>query len=45
MGWVLKNYIRTKREPKIFYRKGIGILLKITSGNIKKKKVKVKGTS
>ena len=32
----------TRREPKIFYRKGIGVLLKITSGNIKKEKSKLK---
>ena len=29
--------METKGEPKIFYRKGIGILLEITSNNIKKK--------
>ena len=28
----------TKGEPKIFYKKGTGILLEITLGNIKKKK-------
>jgi hypothetical protein len=39
----IKNHIGTKREFKIFYRKGIGVLLKITSGNIKKKKLKIKG--
>ena len=37
MGQILKNYIKTKREFKTFYRKSIGVLLKITSGNIKKK--------
>ena len=34
--------METRREPNIFYRKGIGILLEITSGNIKKEKSKVK---
>ena len=32
----------TKREFKIFYRKGIGILLEITLDNIEKKRVKLK---
>ena len=42
MGWILKNHIRTRREFKTFYRKGIGVLLEITSGNIKKKKLNPK---
>ena len=42
MGWILKNYIGTKREFKTFYKKGIGVLLEITSGNIKKKRLKLK---
>ena len=42
MGWIPKNHIGTRREFRIFYRKGIGVLLKITSGNIKKKKSKMK---
>ena len=42
MGWILKNHIKTKREFKIFYKKGIGVLLKITSGNIKKEGLKIK---
>ena len=42
MGWILRNYIKTKREFKTFYRKGIGVLLEITSGNIKKEKLKLK---
>ena len=42
MEWILKNHIRTRREFKTFYRKGIGVLLKITSGNIKKKRLKIK---
>ena len=43
MGWILRNYIKTKREFKTFYKKDIRVLLKITSGNIKKEKLKVKG--
>ena len=42
MGRILRNHIKTKREFKIFYRKGIGVLLEIISGNIKKKKLKLK---
>ena len=42
MGWILENHIGTKREFRIFYRKGIGVLLKITSSNIKKEKLKIK---
>ena len=42
MGWILKNYIGTRREFKTFYKKGIGVLLKITLGNIKKKGLKIK---
>ena len=42
MGRILKNYIGTRREFEIFYRKGIGVLLKITSGNIKKEGLKTK---
>ena len=42
MEWILRNYIGTKREFRIFYRKNIGVLLKITSGNIKKEKLKIK---
>ena len=42
MGWILRNHIKTKREFKIFYRKDIGVLLKITSGNIKKEKLNLK---
>ena len=42
MGRILRNHIKTKREFKIFYRKGIGVLLKITSGNIKKEGLKTK---
>ena len=43
MGRILRNYIGTRREFKIFYRKGIGVLLEITLGNIKKKRLKAKG--
>ena len=42
MGWILKNYIKTRREFKIFYKKDIGVLSKITSGNIKKEKLNLK---
>ena len=42
MGWILKNYIGTRREFEIFYRKSIGVLLEITSGNIKKEKLNPK---
>ena len=42
MGWILKNYIGTKKEFGIFYRKGMGVLLKITLGNIKKEKLNLK---
>ena len=39
---MLRNYIKTKREFKTFYRKSIGVLLKITLGNIKKEGLKIK---
>ena len=42
MGWILRNYIKTKREFKTFYKKNIGVLLKITLGNIKKEKLNLK---
>ena len=42
MGRILKNYIKTKKEFGIFYRKNIGVLLEITSGNIKKEKLNLK---
>ena len=42
MGWILRNYIRTKKEFGIFYKKGIGVLSEITLGNIKKEKLKLK---
>ena len=42
MGRILRNHIRTKREFKTFYKKGIGVLLGITSGNIKKEKLNLK---
>ena len=45
MGQILKNHIETRREFETFYKKGIKVLLKITLGNSKKKKIKesVKG--
>ena len=42
MGRILRNHIETKREFGIFYKKGIGVLLKIISSNIKKKRLKLK---
>ena len=42
MEQILENYIKTKREFKIFYKKGIGVLLEIISGNIKKEKLNLK---
>ena len=42
MEWILRNHIRTRREFKIFYKKGIGVLLEIISGNIKKEKLNLK---
>ena len=42
MGWILGNHIETKKEVKIFYRKGTGVLLEITSSNIKKESLKLK---
>ena len=44
MGWILGNYIKTKREFKIFYRKSTGVLLKTILGNIKKEKLKLKAS-
>ena len=42
MEWVLKNYIKTRREFKTFYKKGKGILLEIILGNIEKEKSNLK---
>ena len=42
MGRIPKNHIKTKREFRTFYKKNIGVLLEITSGNIKKKKLNLK---
>ena len=42
MGWILRNHIKTRREFKIFYTKGTGVLLEIISGNIKKEKLNLK---
>ena len=42
MGWILRNHIETRREFKIFYKKSIGVLSEITSGNIKNKKLNLK---
>ena len=42
MEWVLKNYIKTKREFKIFYGKGIRVLSEIILNNIEKKRLNLK---
>ena len=42
MGRILENHIKTKREFRTFYKKSIGVLLEITSGNIKKEKLNPK---
>ena len=42
MERILRNHIGTKREFKIFYKKGIGVLSEITLGNIKKEKLNPK---
>ena len=42
MGWILRNYIGIKREFKIFYKKGIKILLEVILDNIKKKRLNLK---
>ena len=42
MGWILRNHIKTRREFGTFYEKSIGVLLEITSGNIKKEKLNPK---
>ena len=42
MGWILRNHIGTRREFRIFYRKGTGLLSKTKSGNIKKEKLNLK---
>ena len=42
MGWILKNYIKTRREFGTFYRKSTGILSEIISGNIEKERLKLK---
>ena len=42
MGRILRNHIGTRREFRTFYKKGIGVLLEIISGNIKKEKLNPK---
>ena len=42
MGRILENHIKTKREFRTFYKKSIGVLSEITSGNIKKEKLNPK---
>ena len=42
MGRILRNYIKTKREFKIFYKKSTGVLSEIISGSIEKEKLNLK---
>ena len=42
MGWILRTHIETKIEFIIFYKKSMGVLLKIILGNIKKERLKLK---
>ena len=42
MGRILKNHIKTRKEFEIFYKKSIGVLLKIMLNNIEKKGLKTK---
>ena len=42
MGRIQRNYIKTRREFKIFYKKGTGVLSEIISGNIEKERLKLK---
>ena len=42
MEWILRNYIKAKKEFNIFYKKGKKVLLKNILGNIKKKRLKLK---
>ena len=38
----MERLYKNQKEFKIFYKKNIGILSEITSGNIKKEKLKLK---
>ena len=42
MGRILGNHIGIKREFRIFYGKGIGVLPVITLGNIEKERLNLK---
>ena len=42
MGQIPRNYIKTRRKFKTFYKKSKGVLLKITLNNIKKEKLNLK---
>ena len=42
MRRILGNYINTRREFRTFYKKNIGVLLEIISGNIKKERLNLK---
>ena len=34
--------MKTRREPKIFYKKSTGVLLEIILGNVEKEKLEIK---
>ena len=42
MGQIFKNYIKIKREFKIFYKKSKRVLLEIILSNIKKERSNLK---
>ena len=42
MGRILRNHIKTRKEFKTFYKKGIGVLSEIILSNIKKERLKPK---
>ena len=42
MGRIWRNYIKTRREFKTLYGKGVSVLLEITLGSIEKEKLKLK---
>ena len=42
MEWVPGNYIKTRGEFKIFYKKGKWVLPEVILGNIKKERLNLK---
>ena len=42
MGRILRNHIETRKEFRIFYKKGTGVLLEIILDNIKKERLNLK---